>query len=66
MNEGESVYDFCWYPYMSASGASANFFYNFVNFTLSGYYCKSNILTDIQEKRKEKLDTFNFVRSDLF
>lgn len=22
MNEGESVYDFCWYPYMSASGAS--------------------------------------------
>jgi hypothetical protein len=22
VNEGESVYDFCWYPYMSASGAS--------------------------------------------
>lgn len=20
VNEGESVYDFCWYPYMSASG----------------------------------------------
>jgi len=20
VNEGESVYDFCWYPYMSVSG----------------------------------------------
>ena len=25
LNEGESVYDFCWYPYMSASGASKAF-----------------------------------------
>lgn len=23
MNEGESVYDYCWYPYMSASGTSS-------------------------------------------
>ena len=22
VSEGESVYDFCWYPYMSASGSS--------------------------------------------
>lgn len=30
MNEGESIHDFCWYPYMSASGAHATvtpFFY---------------------------------------
>lgn len=25
MREGESVYDFCWYPYMSASGLFATF-----------------------------------------
>lgn len=26
MVEGESVYDYCWYPYMSASGASIECF----------------------------------------
>lgn len=25
MVEGESVYDYCWYPYMSASGASIEY-----------------------------------------
>lgn len=26
VSEGESVYDFCWYPYMTASGASIEFY----------------------------------------
>jgi len=34
VTEGESVYDFCWYPYMSATGLLVTFY---SSFTYHGY-----------------------------
>ncbi|KAI6668859.1 hypothetical protein NL676_007081 [Syzygium grande] len=42
VTEGESVYDFCWYPYMSAAGCTDH-----LKIPISGYTLMLNLSVDI-------------------